>query len=128
MDAPTEPIVEPTVTCNDEPTRETDPVRLEKFIEILNTAFEKDPAAMHALICNRVPCNSTLADDPYVLAERGTYSDTVGVLGILNAACLALLGDVVAVKFSEPDDTGRRTVTGFCRYTGTSLRDAGRML
>lgn len=36
------------------------------ILNALNTAFTADPAAMHALCSNRVPCNRGLADHPTV--------------------------------------------------------------
>lgn len=37
--------------------------------EMLTAAYLKDPAAMHALLTNRVPCNQPLADDDFVVVE-----------------------------------------------------------
>lgn len=61
--------------------------------EVLTAAFARDPAAIHALIVNRVPCNQSLADDPHVVVDAnrvlpGAY--TVGAMGLVNAVLPAL--------------------------------------
>lgn len=59
-------------------------------IEVLNRAFAADPDAIRALVSFRVPCNSTLADDPTIQVKtvEGEPRDgdhcEVGILGILN--------------------------------------------
>ncbi len=92
------------------------------FIGVLNSAYEADPAAMHALICNRVPCNQTLADHPTIPVDVNLVatgeSHTVGMLGVINGICEEVTGKRVAVMFSDPpDDEGRRKIVGFTEYS-----------
>lgn len=93
----------------------------EAFRDVLNSAYEADPAAMHALICNRVPCNQALAAHPTIpvdvnlVATGETYA--VGMLGIVNGICEKVTGRRVAVMFSESqDEQGRRKIIGFTEY------------
>lgn len=91
------------------------------FIGVLTSACEADPAAMHALICNRVPCNQTLADHPTIPVDVNLVaageSYAVGMLGVINGICEEVTGKRVAVMFSDPpDDEGRRKIVGFTQY------------
>lgn len=91
---------------------------LECFLQVLNSAYEADPAAMHALVCNRVPCNQALADHPTVVAVTNKVamgeSYTVGMIGIINGICAAITGERVAVQFSDtPDEDGCSKIVGF---------------
>ncbi len=89
-------------------------------VEVLNDAFQRDPAAIDALIINRVPCNQALADHPEVIVEQNPVLEnggfTVGALGLLNGVLTALAIGKVAVMISEPDADGRSRVVGFCDY------------
>jgi hypothetical protein len=96
---------------------------IQKAIEVLNSAFAADPAAVHALICNRVPCNSALAEHPTVVVDNnrviGGNSHCVGALGLINGVISELTGKCIAVKFTqEVDDEGRHMILGFTEYTG----------
>jgi hypothetical protein len=42
---------------------------MSKASDALQKAFEADGNAIHSLICNRVPCNQALADDPFVQVD-----------------------------------------------------------
>lgn len=61
-------------------------------VALLNEAVKLDPAAMHALVESRVPCNEALADHPTIqvsVYDERTGEPTpgqfkVGILGILN--------------------------------------------
>jgi hypothetical protein len=91
------------------------------FVRILNEAYEADPAALHTLICYRVPCNQALADHPTVQVASEPFAKTeyfsVGLLGVINGICEPLTGKRVAVKFSEPDPTTKRSkILGFTEY------------
>lgn len=85
--------------------------------DILNEAFARDPAAMHSLCHNRVPCNSALADDPYVQVGKivtlpgDVYF--VGAIGLVNAMLAAYHLPLIATQFSEPNEMGIRMVVGF---------------
>ena len=95
---------------------------LQPAIDALNTAYEADPQAVHALLCNSVPCNQTLADHPTVEvgvaypAGDGAYR--LSALGFLNGALMALTGQRIASNWSdEADEDGRRRLLGFILYT-----------
>lgn len=61
-----------------------DIVSVDDIISLLNELIELDRPAIAALIVNRVPCNSALADHPTVQcgSQHGGYH--VGLLGIIN--------------------------------------------
>lgn len=92
---------------------------IEKFVDVLNSAYDADPAAIHALLCNRVPCNQELADHPsIVVVENKATPDpgyTVGLLGILNGICGALTGRTVSVTL----ENDVRRITGFAEARQT---------
>ena len=90
-------------------------------VNALNAAFAADPAAIRALMINRVPCNATLANDEHCMVERdkamhGTHF-TVGALGLVNAVLLANGLPVVAGKWEETADGAHNKFVGFCEYT-----------
>lgn len=92
------------------------------FLRILNEAYAADPAAMHALIVNRVPCNQPLAYHPTVQVEANAVASgesfAVGMLGVINGICEAATGKRVAVMFSEPDAATKRSkIVGFTEYS-----------
>ena len=91
-----------------------------QVIEVLQNAFNADPNAMHALICNRVPCNESLANDEFVVVEKSQVIENeyfqAGALGLINGILSANKLPIVAVKFSEKDENGRSKVLGFCEY------------
>ena len=87
----------------------------------LNEAYKSDAAAIHALICNRVPCNKKLANHPTVQVELNTVASgksyAVGMLGVLNGVVERMTGERVAASFREPNADGKCKLTGFVRYT-----------
>lgn len=93
-------------------------MEIEKVLECLNSAFHADPAAIHALIVNRVPCNQEIAEHPMIAVQVNpvvplTYS--VGLIGILNGVLNSLdLPNIQAVFSNEID--GRRVLLGFQIY------------
>ena len=94
---------------------------MNKTVEALNLAYVADPNAIHALICNRVPCNEKLAHDPHVVVDvppvlpDGNYQ--VGALGLVNAVLAANGLPLVAVRFSDqPNQDGSHRIEGFCKY------------
>lgn len=96
---------------------------VEKVIKTLNEAFENDPAAIHSLMCNRVPCNNELVNHPTIQVEKLPVlegeSYAVGALGLLNGVIEPLTGKRIAVKWSsEVNDWGQAKMLGFCEYTG----------
>lgn len=88
-------------------------------VAMLNNAFLADPNAMHALVCNRVPCNELLADDPFVGVDTapvlvGKYFQ-VGALGLINGVMRLYRHPLIGAMFSdEEDEDGHCKMTGFC--------------
>lgn len=87
----------------------------------LNRAFEADPNAIHALLCNRVPCNQLLADDPCVQVDESPVLPAgnfqVGTLGLINAVLAANGLPLVAARFTdEKTSNGSPKLLGFCEY------------
>ena len=106
---------------NDETPVTIRPDYEEVVLKTLNTAFEADPNALHSLICNRVPCNTDLAEHPHVIVEESPVlritGYSVSLLGVLNGVLTACGLPVVAAKFVPPADLGgRATFVGFCSY------------
>ena len=60
------------------------PVSPDHAIDVLNLILKADPAAAHALVEQRVPCNKALGDHPSVQVAQKDESLTVGLLGVLN--------------------------------------------
>lgn len=105
---------------------------LRQAVRVLNEAFRADPAAVHALICNRVPCNETLADHPTIVVSSvrtsaGGEHYNVGPLGILNG----VLGtDHLAIgsMWSDPAAEGEREFMGFTVIDRAGSRAMPRLL
>ena len=90
-----------------------------KAVATLNRAFAADPAAVHALLCNRVPCNLALADDPTIICgdEAVVPGFTLGAIGLINGVLADLGLPLVASQWSdEADEQGRRKLVGFQSY------------
>lgn len=86
-------------------------------LAVLNSAFAADPAAIHALVANRVPCNSALADHPTVVVDSapiGASNFNLGMLGLLNGVVEVMTGKRVAVQWDGLPPVMR----GFVEYTG----------
>jgi hypothetical protein len=87
----------------------------------LNEAYKDDAAAIHALICNRVPCNKNLADHPTMQVELNAVTSrksyAIGMLGVLNGVVERLTGERIAATFGKPNADGKCKLTGFVRYT-----------
>jgi hypothetical protein len=100
------------------------PTRIQLVINCLNDAFKQDPGAIHALMCNRVPCNAILAEHEHVVVEVPPVLDNdpvanyaVGTLGMINGVLTAAGLPRVAIKFSDKDPkTGVSKILGFCQY------------
>ncbi|MFA5376044.1 MAG: hypothetical protein WC455_09895 [Dehalococcoidia bacterium] len=88
------------------------------MVDILNQAFEADPGAMHALLCNCVPANQGLIEMPHILVDA--YNDqfkTLSMMGVINGMLSAAGLPKVAIKWSEErDEKGRCKLLGFCVY------------
>ena len=86
-----------------------------KTVDCLNKAFKADPDAIHALMVNRVPCNTDLANDEYVMISANKIlsdeSYTVGTLGLINGILAANNLPLVAMIV---DDKDQKHIYGFC--------------
>lgn len=113
-------IFEATYEVADQPFTPPEASIIPVALAVLGDAFEKDPAAMNALLCNRVPCNNDLAEHPTIQTEKMPLKIeqyAVGMLGVLNGILSIYCGDVIASRWSEEVDAkGRRTLIGFRRY------------
>jgi hypothetical protein len=92
-----------------------------KTTQCLNSAFLADPNAIHALICNRVPCNQSLADHPNVVVDTAVVLEgqfwQASMLGVLNGVLTANSLPRVATAWSdERDECDRRKFVGFVDY------------
>jgi len=105
----------------------------ERILDCLNSAFVADGSAIHALCCNRVPCNAVLAEHPTVQVDEPLGSAassrpippsrdagsqvhggfSVGALGLINGVVESATGRRVAVQWS--DDAPSRML-GFVEY------------
>jgi len=78
-------------------------------VEILNKMFAADPAAMQALVENRIPCNAELqamrvpcSCTTPAECRCATLPSVVGLLGVLNAVLVANQLPRVAARFIGP--------------------------
>ena len=55
----------------------------EHVVNVLNSAFKADPAAITSLFINRVPCNIALAEHPTIIVGD-MHGYVVGLTGLLN--------------------------------------------
>ena len=92
---------------------------LNNTIEILEEALDADPGALHALMCNRVPCNDKLGDHPHitvaptrVVHHKDPESIHVGTLGLINGILGRLTGKKIHMTFTEGDGDSSE-LTGF---------------
>lgn len=87
--------------------------------QVLNEAYARDPAAIHALLCNHVPCNAALVDDPHVACLPNGVTPqahfTVGMLGVINGILAANGLPEVAAQWAVGCDN--RALLGFVDYT-----------
>ena len=92
--------------------------------EVLTRAFQEDPNAMHSLMTINIPCNESLADDAFIIVNSPRVLEhsgdkkffQVGMIGVINGILTCLGSPLVAIKFSEPDESGVRRIVGFCEY------------
>lgn len=88
---------------------------IEKILQVLNEAYLADPQAIHALVCNRVPCNEKLANHPTIQVQINPVFNEevyiVGLLGIINGITEILTGERVAASW---DANGK--FSGFVKY------------
>lgn len=82
--------------------------------DMLNVAFSRDPAAMQALLVNRVPCNLSLVEDEHVVVEQvpvlaGSHY-TVSAIGLVNAVLSVLNLPIITARFESGKLTGFQTL------------------
>lgn len=66
------------------------------IISYLNSAFDADPSAIHALFCNRVPANNKLLEHPTVQVNKSPAGEDnywLDFLGFVNGLNLSLGGE-----------------------------------
>lgn len=90
---------------------------MNKALEIFNRIFEIDPNAIHALICNMVPCNETLANDPIIRVKQNrVISDDafcIDLLSVINSILLES-GQLQIYPEFAIDNDGKTRLVGFC--------------
>jgi len=87
------------------------------FLEVMQSAFRADPAAMRAIAVNRVPCNQSLAEHPLVVVgevpieKHGLFElSPIGLMqGIMDAIGCERRIAFVYEKSKEPE----RKMLGF---------------
>ncbi len=92
-----------------------------QVIETLNRAFQADPAAIRGLLCARVACNLSLANDATIVVDRvlnlsGDHFEAT-MLGLINGI-LADCGEGLVAAMHERQVDGSNVLVGFCAYTG----------
>ena len=93
---------------------------LRDCVSLLNEAYKADPAAVHALVVNRVPCNKALAEHPIIPVSFNTVLNSpettyhVGMLGIINGLLEKVAKGTICVEFAEDTTSeGFRRIIGF---------------
>jgi hypothetical protein len=88
--------------------------------EVLTIAFNNDPAAIHAVVAHRVPCNQQLADDEFVIVAQNTALRQeryhVGALGLVNAVLESLGQPLVAAQWETTGDGTPPKLVGFAEF------------
>lgn len=74
---------------------------MQAVVDALNRALEADPNAMHAMLCNRIPCSSHLAADSvlFVTPNPMTGGCTLDAFNLLNTMADAACGMVIQPVF-----------------------------
>lgn len=96
------------ILAGEDRAQDSDPI-LETVLKVLNTAFQADPAAMHALCCLRIPCSEELADHPTIqvvtppLHATAKLQHAVGPIGLINGFVEPLTGKRIAMLFDDTD-------------------------
>lgn len=96
---------------------------LQTVLATLNSAYHRDPSAIHALMCNRVPCNDYLANHPHVVVQGNkalVYEfPYVGTLGLINGILSSLGVQKVAMEWD--DSVAPYKFIGFVAYKEPSV-------
>jgi ATP-dependent Clp protease ATP-binding subunit ClpA len=84
----------------------------QKMVDLLNSAFENDPAVMSTLMNIRRICNKQLADHPDVIVHYNKDNNCfVGFMGILNGMLNSINSDkLIASRYDEKNND----IIGFC--------------
>lgn len=76
----------------------------DKALETLNNACSYDENAIHALICNRVPCDKSMGEhsDLYVETKHGLFGDNyqLTVMGLVQGLVEAMTGCKLRASFT----------------------------
>ena len=86
------------------------------FLRVLNEANLLDPNAIKALVNNRVPCNEKLAEHKTIQVNGEIGMAQVGLLGVINGICDALVGCRIAIFQADPD-----TIVKFIEFTSEAI-------
>lgn len=87
---------------------------IQKVIDSLNNAFQRDPIAMRLLLINLVQCNEKLADHPTIQVANLEGGYTLSVIGFVNGIMAELGLPLIASKWeSEADKDGIHKFLGF---------------
>jgi predicted aldo/keto reductase-like oxidoreductase len=101
---------------------------IDEIVKMLNDAYDNDPEAIQALLCNFVPCNKLTADHEHIQVELNNVlekeSFRLSALGLLNGVLHKLFNEIVCVKFGDKEDNfGRRKIIGFKRHDKVEFTD-----
>lgn len=88
--------------------------------QLLNEALERDRAAIHSLIINRVPTNSSMIEHPTIMVDPMPSEDfpTLGLLGILNGLA-GLEGKIIEMVWEKRENGPNMLV----RFRAVTLED-----
>lgn len=97
------------------------------ILNALNRAFKADKIAIHSLICNRVPINFELVNDPYIVVDPSYVINnrfTLSPLGIINGLLIeAGSNEIISLIFNEDNEClgfGKIPFEG-CENNGTEI-------
>lgn len=114
--------------CSEETQKEETRSLIAEALNVINEAYAADPAATHALLCNRVPCNKDLAAHPTVEVNMNRVLNketsinnapdyipyNIDAFGLLNGVLAKLTGNTIIPDWSkEVDEDGRHAILGF---------------
>lgn len=92
-------------------------MKSQQVVDLLNSAYRADPAAINMLFSLRRPCNRDLADHPHVQVatsgETGDEKFSVGLIGIICGMLGSVGQQLVAMQTDDQNN-----VLGFQLYTG----------
>ena len=83
---------------------------IQKAIQVLNDALERDPIALTQLVNLRVDCNAQLVSHPTIQSSVYHGVSKVGILGLVNGIVGNSPSGVIGAEGSIVRDTGQFTV------------------